>query len=94
MSRTIALGLVALQLTSPTLGQAAVDGPALGGRLRATPIQYYEEHHHDGPVVIGCVHVPDECHHAAERAGYHHFRIVVDPATCHHEPHLLCVAEG
>ncbi len=94
MSRMIALGGMGLQLLSSTVSQAAVPSPAPSGEVRATPIQYYEEHHHHGPVVIGCVHEPDECHHAAEEAGYHHFRIVVDPATCHHEPHLVCVADG
>jgi len=58
-------------------------------------IRYDEgyHHHHHGSVLIGCVHVPDECHHGAEHAGYHHFRIVFDPVTCHHEPHLACVAD-
>lgn len=111
MLRAITVSLVALQLLSPRLGWAAVNGSAQGGRPtmttslqrnvqpayrpEATPIQYDgDRHHHHGLVLIGCVHVPDECHHAAERAGYHHFRIVFDPDTCHPEPHLACVADG
>ena len=100
MFNAIAVSLVTLQLLSPATGWAAVGGSDQGsspapGQPRAMLVQYDEDnHHHHGSVLIGCVHVPDECHHAAERAGYHHFRTVFDPVTCHHEPHLACVADG
>lgn len=100
MFGVVAASLVTLQLLSPATGWAAVGGSAQPGSPetgcpRAMLIQYDEgyEHHHHGSVLIGCVHVPDECHHAAEHAGYHHFRTVFDPVTCHHEPHLACVAD-
>lgn len=110
MLRVIGIGLLATQMLSgnawvqdgssggrgtPTQAVASLHSPlSTDEGLRPTPIQYDEEHYHHGPVAIGCVHVPDECHHAAERAGYHHFRVVFDPDRCHHEPHLLCVADG
>lgn len=31
----------------------------------------------------------DQCHHAAEAAGFHHFQMVVNPQACPQEPHLL-----
>lgn len=96
MLRAIAVSFVALQLLLPRIGWADNAPVGAGERLTPMPIQYpqyYDQgHHHHGPVRIGCVPNPDECHYAAENAGYQHFRTVVDPNMCHHEPHLLCLA--
>lgn len=53
-------------------------------------IQYAQSDWH----AIGCVTSSYECEQFAHAQGHHHHRVVQDHHTCHHEPHLLCLAAG
>ena len=65
-----------------TLGaRPATPAPAPAPAM--TPIQ---GHAHP----VACVFSADQCHHAAEAAGFHHFQIVRDHHACPLAPHLLC----
>lgn len=101
MIRVLVAGVLAVGILASS-GSAWAGGvplgagqdPSPGGRPAMTPIQWdRDDHHHRRePVVIGCVHTRDECHHAAEHAGYDRHRVVHDSRMCRHEPHLVCIA--
>lgn len=40
---------------------------------------------------VGCVFSVDQCHYAAEAAGYRNYRVMMEPRFCPMEPHLLCL---